>query len=309
LSLGGKNLATMVAQTGRPARIDSGAERSGPLGDALRERGVTWSIGTPIMVEGRLWGLMAAGALADQRLLPGTEGRLEQFTELLATAIANADSRAALDASRARIVVAADEARRRIERDLHDRAQQRVISLGLEIRAAQAAAATHAGDLLGVLSGIAEGLMSVFEEIREISHGIHPAILSEQGLAPALRALSRRSPVPVELDLHADRRLPEQVEVAAYYVTSEALTNAVKHAQASRVRVELEACDTTVRLTIRDDGIGGADLSGGSGLLGLRDRIDALGGTLEVASPSGGGTTLNVEIPLGGSNPPGAVEP
>jgi signal transduction histidine kinase len=160
-----------------------------------------------------------------------------------------------------------------------------------------------------VLSGIAEGLMSVFEEIREISHGIHPAILSEQGLAPALRALSRRSPVPVELDLHADRRLPEQVEVAAYYVTSEALTNAVKHAQASRVRVELEACDTTVRLTIRDDGIGGADLSGGSGLLGLRDRIDALGGTLEVASPSGGGTTLNVEIPLGGSNRAEAVEP
>jgi GAF domain-containing protein len=309
LKLGGKNLATIVAQTGRPARIDSWAERSGPLGDALRERGVTWSVGTPIMVEGRLWGLMAAGAIVEQRLLPDTEGRLEQFTELLGTAIANTESRAALTASRARIVAAADEARRRIERDLHDRAQQRLVALGLELRAAQAAAAGQASELQGAFSSAVEGLATVFDELREISHGIHPAILSESGLGPALRALARRSAVPVELNLRPERPLPEHVEVAAYYVTSEALTNAAKHAHASVVHVELTIRDTTVRLVICDDGIGGADPGHGSGLLGLSDRIAALGGTLQLTSPAGDGTTLLIEIPLGGESSARSAEP
>jgi signal transduction histidine kinase len=216
----------------------------------------------------------------------------------LATAIANAESRAALAASRARIVTAADEARRRIERDLHDRAQQRLISLALEVRAAQAAVPSELDGLARDLSRVAEALTSVFEELREISHGIHPAILSEQGLAPALRALARRSPLPVELESDLARRLPEPLEVAVYYVVSEAVTNAAKHARASTVTVELSADDVIVRLAIRDDGIGGADPHHGSGLLGLTDRLEALGGRLQITSPAGSGTTLLIEIPL-----------
>jgi signal transduction histidine kinase len=227
----------------------------------------------------------------------------------LATAIANAESGAALAASRARIVAAADETRRRIERDLHDGAQQRLVSLGLELRVAQAAVPPQLGELKGELSRVAEGLGSVLEELREISRGIHPAILSEGGLGPALRGLARRSAVPVELDLRGERRLPDQVEVAAYYVVSEALTNAAKHAQASVVHVELEARDATVRLAIHDDGVGGADPVQGSGLVGLTDRIDALGGTLELTSPTGSGTTLRIEIPLEGNRNAGAPEP
>jgi signal transduction histidine kinase len=217
--------------------------------------------------------------------------------------------RTALAASRARIVLAADETRRRIERDLHDGTQQRLISLGLELRAAQAAVPPQLSELEGELSRVAEGLASVFDELREISRGIHPAILSDGGLEQALRALARRSAVPVELELDAERRLPEQIEVAAYYVMSEALTNAAKHAHASVVHVELEARDTTVRLAIRDDGIGGADPGLGSGLVGLSDRIAALGGTLQVTSPAGGGTTLLIEIPLEGQSNPPSPEP
>jgi GAF domain-containing protein len=309
LRLGGNNLATIIAQTGCPARIDSWAERTGPLGDALRARGVRCSVGTPIEVEGRLWGLMAAGSIIEQLLLPDTEARLAQFTELAATAIANAESRAELAASRARIVAAADETRRRIERDLHDGIQQRLVSLGLEARAVQAAVPPQLGELERDLSRIAGGLASMFDELREISHGIHPAILSERGLEPALRALARRSGVPVELNLHAKRRLPEPVEVAAYYVVSEALTNAVKHAHASVVYVELAVRDTTAELAIHDDGIGGADPVNGSGLVGLSDRIAALGGTVQVTSPAGDGTTLLIEIPLEGHSSAGSPKP
>jgi signal transduction histidine kinase len=300
--LEGKNVSTIVAQSGRPARMDSYADASGPLGSAVRSWGFGSSIGTPVIVEGRLWGMMASYSPLGKPLPPAdTEARLANFTELVATAIANAESRAELMASRARIVAAADETRRRIERDLHDGIQQRLVSLGLELRTAQSGVPLQLDELAGALSHAADGLASVFDELREISHGIHPAILSKGGLAPALNALRRRSAVPVELDLHAERRLPEPIEVAAYYVVSEALTNAAKHSQASVVNVELDARDTVLRLTIRDDGIGGADPRQGSGLLGLRDRIEALGGTLHVTSPAGTGTTLLIEIPLEGA--------
>jgi signal transduction histidine kinase len=159
------------------------------------------------------------------------------------------------------------------------------------------------------LSRVADELASVFDELREISLGIHPAILSERGLGPALRALARRSALPVELDLRTERRLHEHIEVAAYYVVSEALTNAAKHAQASVVTVELDGHDAIVRLAIRDDGIGGADLSHGSGLVGLNDRIEALGGRLQVTSPTGSGTTLLIEIPLQLGSNAGAPQP
>jgi signal transduction histidine kinase len=294
--LTGDNVVTMIFGTGRPARIDGYANASGPLGATAQARGLGSGVGTPVIVEGRLWGMMA-GYAAD--LLPAdTEARLASFTELVATAIANAESRAALAASRARIVAAADETRRRIERDLHDGIQQRLVSLGLELRAAQVGVPLEIGELEDVVSRVADGLATVFDELREISRGIHPAILSEGGLKPALRALCRRSAVPVELDVHVEQRLPERVEVASYYVVSEALTNAAKHAQASVVSVELDSQDANVHLAIRDDGIGGADLIRGSGLLGLRDRIEALGGTLQVTSPAGEGTALLIDVPL-----------
>ena len=238
---------------------------------------------------------MGAGSTLEEPLPPDAEARLASFTELVATAIANADSRAELIASRARIVAAADETRRRIERDLHDGTQQQLVTLILDLRQVRADAPP---ELEGGLSRIAERVTDVLNQVREISRGIHPAILSELGLTRALKALARRSAVPVELDLRAGRRLPDHVEVAAYYAVSEALANATKHAHASAVHVELDTPDATLRLAIRDDGIGGADPARGSGLTGLRDRIEAVGGTFEVTSPAGGGTTLLIEIPV-----------
>ncbi|HEX3335026.1 MAG TPA: GAF domain-containing protein, partial [Jatrophihabitans sp.] len=218
--LGGKNVMTAVAQTGRPARLDSYTDASGPVGVAVRDWGVRSSVGAPVIVEGRPWGVVTVSSMREQPLTADTEARLASFTELLATAIANAESRAALAASRARIVAAADETRRRIERDLHDGIQQRLVVLGLQLRAAQAGVPLQPSELDDVLSRVADGLASVFDELREISHGIHPAILSKGGLKLALKALGRRSTVPVELHMPAARRLPDQVEAAAYYVVS-----------------------------------------------------------------------------------------
>ena len=296
--IGGNNVTSLVFETGRPARIDDYADASGPVGEAVRNEGAGSAVGAPIVVDGHLWGVTAAHSRPGQSLPADTESRLASFTELVATAVANAESRAALAASRARIVVAADETRKRIERDLHDGTQQRLISLGLELRAARAIVPPQLGELEGGLSQVAEGLTSVSDELREIARGIHPAILSEGGLGPAIRALCRRSVIPVELDLHGDRRLPEPVEVAAYYVVSEGLTNAAKHANPSAVKVSLDTHATTLQLAIRDDGIGGADPSDGSGLVGLRDRIEALGGTFRVTSPAGNGTSLLIKVPL-----------
>jgi signal transduction histidine kinase len=297
--------STQVYRTGRPARVDerNWASFTGPLAEPGRCLTLSSTVASPIHVEGRVWGTISVSAKGPLPL--GTEERLEKWSELVATAIANAESREALArlanelaASRRRIVTASDETRRRIERDLHDGIQQRLVSLGLEVRAAQVAVSPQHGELEGALSAVSEGLACVCNELREISRGIHPAILAEGGLKPALRVLSRRSAVPVQLDLLIERRLPERVEVAAYYVVSEALTNAAKHAHASVVNVELDTHDSILQLAICDDGIGGADASQGSGLVGLSDRIEALGGTLEVTSPPAGGTTLLIEIPL-----------
>jgi GAF domain-containing protein len=306
--LEGKNVVTAIFETGRPARIDGYADASGSLGDTAREQGFGSGVGTPVIVEGRLWGMMAGYSALDRPLPADTEARLASFTELVATAISNAESRAALAASRARVVAAADETRRRIERDLHDGIQQRLVSLGLELRTAQAGIPLRPVELERVLSRVADGLDSMFDELREIAHGIHPAILSKGGLKPALQALCRRSAVPVELDVRVGQRLPERVEVAAYYVVSEALTNATKHAYASVVNVELHTHDGIVQLTIRDDGSGGASLSQGSGLVGLGDRIEALGGSLQVISPAGKGTTLLIRIPVEGQSGAGSPE-
>jgi signal transduction histidine kinase len=256
------------------------------------------AVGVPVVVDGALWGVMAVGTREAEPLPADLEDRLANFTELVATAIANAEGRAALDASRARIVATADATRRRIERDLHDGAQQRLVSLALEVRAAQANAPKEMCKHREDLSHVAEGLTNVLDDLREIALGIHPATLAEGGLGPAVKTLAHRSPIPVELDVRGDRRLAESVEVAAYYVVSEALTNAAKHSGASKVRVEVEVDGRALRVTVRDDGVGGADPARGSGLLGLKDRAEAIGGTLTLESRQGVGTCLIAEVPL-----------
>ena len=288
----------LIFETRRPGRIDSYAEAPGPAPAVARHLGWRSSVGAPVFVEGRLWGALAVVSTTDEPLPPDTEGRLAEFTELVATAIANTDSRAELDASRARIVATADATRRRIERDLHDGAQQQLVSLALELRAAQEAVPPEHGELRAELSGIIDGLKSLLDDLREIAHGIHPPILAEGGLEPALKTLARRSTIPIKLDVRAKDRLPEPVEVAAYYVVSEALTNVAKYARASVVHVEVEARDRILRVAVRDDGLGGADPALGSGLLGLKDRVEAIGGKMTLQSPRGEGTALHVELPL-----------
>jgi signal transduction histidine kinase len=298
-TLGGHNLGTLVFETGRSARVDSYADSSsGALGVGIREAGLRSAVATPIIVQGRLWGVIAAGSIREEPLPLDTEARLASFTELVATAISNAENLAELTASRARVVAAADQTRQRIERDLHDGAQQRLVSLALALRAAQAAVPPGLGDLRGELAHVSEGLVSVMDDLREMARGIHPGILSEGGLAPALKMLARRSAVPVQINVHADPRLPERVEIAAYYVVSEALTNAAKHAHASVVQVSAETAGQVLHLHVRDDGTGGADPARGSGLIGLKDRVEALAGTITVDSPAGAGTSLHAELPL-----------
>jgi signal transduction histidine kinase len=298
LSLGGRDVHTLVLQTGRPARIDDYSTASGMAADIARKADVGSAAGVPISVAGRLWGVVVI-ASAD-KLPPDIEGRLADFTELAGTAVGNAESRAELDASRTRIVAAADQTRRRIERDLHDGIQQRLVSLGLELRLAQSVAPAWLPELETEIGRVAGELNAVVADLREIAQGIHPAILSDGGLRPALRTLGRRAAVDIEVNVDVDPipRLPEPIEVAAYYVVSEALTNATKHAQASVVSVAVTERGDSLHLSIRDDGVGGADPARGSGLIGLRDRAEALGGSLEVSSPPGAGTLIIVELPL-----------
>jgi signal transduction histidine kinase len=249
-------------------------------------------------VEGRVWGLILASTTGPEQFAQDTESRLMGFAELVATAISNTVARAELNASRARIVATADDTRRRIERDLHDGAQQLLTSLSLELRAAANDVTAGADELREDLARAATAVTAALDELREIARGIHPAILSEGGLGPAVRSLSSRCAMPVEAEISISGRLPERIEVTAYYVVSEILTNAVKHAHASVVRLAVEQLPGTLRLWIRDDGVGGADPARGSGLVGLRDRVEATGGTILVESPAGSGTAVLVSLPL-----------
>jgi signal transduction histidine kinase len=293
---GGRNTASLVFRTGRAARVDDYARATGPTAEPARQFGIRAAAGVPITVDGYLWGVMTVGST--QGPLPAsTEVRLAAFTELAATAIANAEAHAALAASRARIVATADQTRRRIERDLHDGAQQRLVTLALEVRAAQAAP-PEGGELVQWLDAVATGLSGVMEELREIARGLHPAILAERGLGPALKALARRSAVPVTLDVRVIERLPEPAEIAAYYMVAEALTNTSKHARASAVEVQVELGEGVLHVRVHDDGRGGADFARGSGLVGLKDRAEALGGRLSLHSAPGAGTKLQAELPL-----------
>jgi signal transduction histidine kinase len=290
-------LLATIHETGCPARIDDFTTAVGF--DALaREAGVTGAVGVPIVVDGSVWGSVNVATTEDEAFPADAEESLARFTELVATAVSNATMRGELAASRARVIAAADETRRRIERDLHDGAQQQLVTLAVGLRAAKERVPPGLEELQADLAHTADGLTAVLNELREMSRGIHPAILTEGGLGPALKALARRSGLPVEIDVRCDRRVADGIEVAAYYVASEALTNAAKHAEASRVQIAVHLDEATLYLSIRDDGLGGADASRGSGLIGLRDRVEALGGTIDVASPPGSGTRLEVEIPL-----------
>lgn len=295
--VGDGGVAEQVYLTGRAARMDCG-EITGQAGARAEQMGIGAVVGVPIVVHGRIWGAAVVGSSGDEPLPANTEADVEDFTDLVATAISNAQARSDLAASRARIVTAADSARRRIERDLHDGAQQRLLSLGLELRAAEVSLRPDADDLADQLSGIVAGLNLVSDELREISRGIHPAILSKGGLGPALKAVARRSAVPVDLDITVDGRLPESVEVAAYFLTAEALTNVARYASATEVAISARTDATRLLMTIRDDGVGGADPAKGSGLIGLIDRVEALGGLFELSSPAGEGTSLRVSIPF-----------
>ena len=291
-------VSTRVLRTGRTERVvEADLEAvGGPDADILRLRGFLHQVGSPVVVEGRLWGALTLNST--EVLPPDIDQRLASFVELVATAIANTDNRSKLAASRKRLVAASDEARRRIERDLHDGAQQQLVTVALAMRATEGRIPTGQEQLKAEVGGFADRVTSVVEELREMSRGIHPAVLSEGGLSPAFEALALRSAVPVMLDVRHEQRLPDAVEVAAYYVASEALTNAAKHADASRVEIDLHLDDGSLRLSICDDGGGGADPSRGSGLVGLKDRVEALGGTIEVESPHGRGTRLQVAIPV-----------
>jgi signal transduction histidine kinase len=298
IALEGASIAALVQETFGPVRIDSFEEESGPIAEEARALGIRSSVGCPIVVSGGLWGVIAASARSDVPFPVETESQMAEFTELVATAIANAQNEAELRASRTRIVTASDMARRQIERDLHDGVQQRLVSLALGLRTAASGIPPELDQVEEELGQVASGLTGVLDDLREISRGIHPAILAEGGLEPALKTLARRSAIPVDLDLRVGGRLPDRFEVAAYYSVSELLTNAAKHSQATVVRVEVETQDGTLQVSVHDDGVGGADLAHGTGLVGLRDRVEALGGTLVLSSPQGEGTSLRIELPL-----------
>jgi signal transduction histidine kinase len=296
----GRNVAAEVWRTGKAARMDDYDDVPGEYAEAIRAYSAYPAVGAPIYVNMRLWGLIVAFTPkeANASLPADVESRLAGFTELLATAIANAQARTELVASRARMVVAADQARQRIERDLHDGTQQRLISLALGLRYAEAEVPPELPELRSRLAASADGLVSALDELREISHGIHPAVLSKEGLEAALKALARRCPIPVQLDLHVGKGLPMPVQAAAYYTSAEALTNIAKHAHATTAYIRGAVTGDHLDLSIRDDGVGGADPAGGSGLIGIIDRIEALNGTFTITSTFREGTRLDARLPV-----------
>ena len=297
--LGGDDLVSQGRPSNAPQREENFEDMPGASAAIVRELGFRVGVVSPIVVEGATWGVIAVLSSQPEPLPADTAGRLSEFTRHAGMAVANAKSRADLAESRARIVRAGDEARRRFERDLHDGAQQQLVSLGLELRSLEATVPPDLGDLRPRLARLGAGLNNALEGLRELSRGIHPAVLSEGGLTAALRSLARRAAVPVDvsLDLRTER-FEEPVEVTAYYLTSEALTNTAKHAHASRAQISARRRDGWLELNVSDDGRGGADASGGSGLSGLVDRVEAIGGTIQIDSPAGGGTAIQVKLPI-----------
>ena len=284
-----------VLRTGVPARIHDYSERPGEIADNMRRMSYRSSVSAPIIVAGIMWG--AVGIASAEPLPADTEGRLGAFCELVSLAVASAQAREDLSASRARLVKAGDEQRRKLERNLHDGAQQRLVSLALTIRLARRQLESKPDAVAASLEGAAKELDLALEELRELARGLHPAALTEQGLGPALAGVAKRLPIDVDVNAPSDR-LPENIEATAYYIVSEALTNVAKHAQATQAKVDMTVAEDVLKFEITDDGRGGADPSAGSGILGLRDRAEAVGGTLFVISPPGKGTVVTAQIPL-----------
>ena len=284
-----------VLRTGVPARIHDYSERPGEIADNMRRMSYRSSVSAPIIVAGIMWG--AVGIASAEPLPADTEGRLGAFCELVSLAVASAQAREDLSASRARLVKAGDEQRRKLERNLHDGAQQRLVSLALTIRLARRQLESKPDAVAASLEGAAKELDLALEELRELARGLHPAALTEQGLGPALAGVAKRLAIDVDVNAPSDR-LPENIEATAYYIVSEALTNVAKHAQATQAKVDMTVAEDVLKFEITDDGRGGADPSAGSGILGLRDRAEAVGGTLFVISPPGKGTVVTAQIPL-----------
>jgi signal transduction histidine kinase len=295
--LGGKNVSTVVFETGRSARIDSYGDASGRLGVAMRERGLASAVGAPIVVEGRLWGVLTLSS-TEHPLAADTEAHLAAFTELLATAISNTEARTEVAASRARIVAATDDERRRVVRDLHDGAQQRLVHTVVTLKLAERALRNDTEDLPVLLADALDHAEQATVELRELAHGILPAVLTRGGLRVGVDALASRMPVPVEIDVSVGR-LPAASEATAFFVVAEALTNVAKHARAEHAEVTARIEDGTLGLQVRDDGVGGARPDG-TGLVGLADRLAAIDGELRVESLADGGTLLAAAIPLRG---------
>jgi signal transduction histidine kinase len=300
LPLAADTINGVIQETVAPARVDSYEDATGELASMIRARGIRSEVGAPVTLEGQVWGAVIAGTDGDELLPAGSEHRVASFAELIATAVSNATTRSELIASRARIINAGDEARRRVERNLHDGAQQRLVSLGLDLQALQAGVPAEREDDRAELERIQGEIDAVLEELRELSQGLHPALLHQGGLARALSALVRKSAVAVTLDVNVPARLPEPVEIAVYYVVSESLANIAKHADASEASVSVEVDDGRLRATIADDGVGGAEAGRGSGIVGLADRVEALGGHLALDSPPRAGTRVSIELPLAG---------
>jgi signal transduction histidine kinase len=294
--LDGDTIAPQIWRTGRPARFDTLDGMTGTLVDTLRSLGIKAGVGAPVIFAGDVWGAVVISS-HDAPFPPEAEFRVADFADLAAQAIANAHAREELAASRVRIVEASDAERRRLERNLHDGAQQRLVATSLTVRLAARRVADDPA-LRAMLDGAGDELARALEELRELARGLHPAVLSDHGLRAAIESVADLAPLPVAVDVPLEERLPETIEAAAYFVVCEALTNVAKYAQASEARVRVGRIDGSAHVEVVDDGVGGADERGGSGLRGLADRVEALGGRLVVSSPAGEGTTVRAQLPV-----------
>jgi signal transduction histidine kinase len=292
-----ESVTGQVYRRGKPARIDDYTGKQSEIAELVRQAGFQNTVAAPVTVGGRIWGAVVAGSNRPEPLPPDTEDRLAYFAELVALAIASADAREELSSSRARLVAASDTERRRLERNLHDGAQQRLVTLALSLRLAESSLPAEPEAARDHIVAAREELDLALEELRELAHGLHPGFLTERGLAPAIESLGERAPIPVRVSVETGGRCTEAVEVAAYYVVAEALANAIRYSGADTVDVNVALSNGTLAVEVADAGKGGADAAKGTGLRGLADRVEALGGTLEVESRSGEGTRIRATLP------------
>jgi signal transduction histidine kinase len=299
VELEGDSLAGLVQRSGRPGRLDSYEGLAGPVIDLVDSLGAgpRSTVGAPILAEGRVWGAIVAARTTSQEFAEDAESRLVEFADLVATAVSNALTLEELRASRARLVAAADAERRRIERDLHDGTPQQLVWIGYHLRIDRDTLGRAPVAVVTALDEVIEGLAHAADDLRALARGIHPALLTEGGLEPALTMVAKRCPTAVNVEIASDERFPEAVEIAAYFLVSEALTNIGRHARAAHANLIVRRNDGTLIVEVTDDGLGGADRGSGSGLRGLEDRISVLGGSLTVESPPGRGKAMRAEIP------------